>query len=58
MKVLKYSIIAKLIIKKHKRDVEIIFPVIKNIKKVKRQYFLKAYSHLLKLLKFFEQSAL
>ena len=51
MKVLKYSIIAKLIIKKHKRDVEIIFPVIKNIKKVKRQYFLKAYSHLLKILK-------
>ena len=40
MKVLKYSIIAKLIIKKHKRDVEIIFSVIRNIKKIKR-YFLK-----------------
>ena len=39
MKVLKYSIIAKLIIKKNKRDVEIIFAVIKKIKKVKRQYF-------------------
>ena len=39
MKVLKYSIIAKLIIKKNKRDVDIIFPVIKKIKKVKRQYF-------------------
>ena len=39
-KVLKYSIIAKLIIKKHKRDVEIIFSVIRNIKKIKR-YFLK-----------------
>ena len=51
MKVLKYSIIAKLIIKKHKRGADIIFPVIKNIKKVKRQYFLKAYSHLLKILK-------
>ena len=51
MKVLKYSIIAKLIIKKDKRDVEIIFLVIKNIKKIKRQYFLKAHSHLLKLLK-------
>ena len=38
--VLKYSIIAKLIIKKHKRDVEIIFSVIRNIKKIKR-YFLK-----------------
>ena len=51
MKVLKYSIIAKLMIKKHKRDAEIIFSVIKNIYKVKRQYFLKAHSHLLKLLK-------
>ena len=51
MKVLKYSIIAKLIIKKHKRDVEITFSVIKNIKKIKRQYFLKAHFHLLKLLK-------
>ena len=40
MEVLKYSIIAKLIIKKHKRDVEIIFSVIINIKKIKR-YFLK-----------------
>ena len=39
-KVLKYSIIAKLIIKKHKGDVEIIFSVIRNIKKIKR-YFLK-----------------
>ena len=46
MKVLKYSIIAKLIIKKHKRDVEINFSVIKNIKKIKRQYFLKAHPHL------------
>ena len=33
MKVLKYSIIAKLTIKKDKRDVEIIYLVIKNIKK-------------------------
>ena len=41
MKVLKYSIIAKLIIKKHKRDVEIIFPVIKNIKAVKCNIFYK-----------------
>ena len=47
MKVLNYSIIAKLIIKKHKRDAEIIFSVIKNIKKIKRQYFLKAHYHLL-----------
>ena len=51
MKVLKYSIIAKLTIKKDKRDVEIIYLVIENIKKIKRQYFLKAHSHLLKLLK-------
>ena len=41
MKVLKYSIIAKLINKKHKRDVEIIFSVIKNIKKKKKVIFLK-----------------
>ena len=34
MKVLKNSIIAKLIIKKHKRDVENIFSVVKNIKKI------------------------
>ena len=40
MKVLKYSITTKLIIKKHKRDVEIFFSVIKKIKKIKRQYFL------------------
>ena len=39
MKVLKYSIIAKLIIKKHKRDAEIIFSVIKNIKKNKKTIF-------------------
>ena len=39
MKVLKYSITAKLINKKHKRDVKIIFPMIKKIKKVKKQYF-------------------
>ena len=38
MKVLKYDIIAKLIIKKHKRDVEIIFEVIRNIKKIKRHF--------------------
>ena len=50
MKVLKYSITEKVIIKKY-RDVEIIFSVNKNIKKIKRQYFLKAHSHLLKLLK-------
>ena len=43
MEVLKYSIIAKFIIKKHKRDVEIIFSVIKNVKKIKRQYFLKVH---------------
>ena len=51
MKVLQYDIIAKLIIKKRKREVEIIFSVIKNIKKIKAQYFLKAHFHLLKLLK-------
>ena len=39
MKVLKYNIIAKLIIKKHKRDAEIIFSVIKNIKKNKKTIF-------------------
>ena len=39
MKVLKYNIIAKLIINKHKRDVEIIFSVIKNIKKQKDNIF-------------------
>ena len=39
MKVLKYNIIAKLIIKKHKRDAEIIFSVIKNIKKNKKIIF-------------------
>ena len=51
MKVLKYSIIGKVIIKKDKRDVEIIFLMIKNIKKMRRRYFLKAHSHLLKFLK-------
>ena len=51
MKVLEYSIIAKLIIRKHKRNVEIIFPVIKKLKNIKRQYFLNAHSQLLKLLK-------
>ena len=39
MKVLKYSITTKLIIKKHKRDVEIFFSVIKNIKKIKKTIF-------------------
>ena len=39
MKVLKCSIIAKVIIKKHKRNFEIRFSVIKNVKNVKRQYF-------------------
>ena len=41
MEVLKYSIIAKFIIKKHKRDVEIIFSVIKNVKKIKKTIFFK-----------------
>ena len=36
MKILKYSIIAKLITKRHKTDVEITFSMIKNIKKIKR----------------------
>ena len=40
MKILKYSIIAK-----HKRDVKIIFSLVKNIKEIKRQYFLKAHPH-------------
>ena len=35
MKVLKYTIIAKLIIKKDKRDAEIIFSVIKILKNKK-----------------------
>ena len=48
MKVLKYSIIAKLIIKKHKRDVEIIFLVIKNIKKSKKAIFFKGTFTLIK----------
>ena len=39
MTVLKNTMIANLIIKKHKRDVQIIFSVIKNIKNIKRQYF-------------------
>ena len=39
MTVLKNTMIAKLIIKKHKRDAQIIFSVIKNIKNIKRQYF-------------------
>ena len=51
MKVLKDNIIVKLVIKKHKKDAEMIFSVIKNIKKIKRQYFLKAHHHSLKLLK-------
>ena len=52
MKVLKDNIIVKLVIKKkHKKDPEMIFSVIKNIKKIKRQYFLKAHHHSLKLLK-------
>ena len=51
MKVLKYSITAKLIIKKHMRDVEIFFSVTKNIKKIKIKCFLNAIFHLLKFLK-------
>ena len=51
MKVLKDNIIVKLVTKKHKKDPEMIFSVIKNIKKIKRQYFLKAHHHSLKLLK-------
>ena len=43
--------IAKVLIKKYKRDVEIIFSGIKNIKKIKTKYLLKAYFHLLKLRK-------
>ena len=36
MKVLKYNIFAKLIIEKRKRDVKIIFLMIKNIEKINR----------------------
>ena len=48
MKVLKYDIIAKLIIKKHKRNVEIILSVIKYIKKIKKTIFLKGTFPLIK----------
>ena len=36
MKSLRYSIIANFIFQKHKRDVAIIFSVIKNIKKINK----------------------
>ena len=48
MKILKYCIIAKSIIKKGKRDAEIIFSVIKYIKKIKGQYFFKGTFPLIK----------
>ena len=48
MKVLKCSIIAKLTIKKDKREVEIIFLVIKNIKKIKKAIFFKGTFPLIK----------
>ena len=50
MKVLKYDIITELIIEIYKKDVVIVFSMTKNTKKITRQDFLKAYSHLLKLL--------
>ena len=49
MKSLRYSIIAHFIFQKHKRDVEIIFSVIKNIKKNNKTKNFKDTSRAMKI---------